>query len=104
MTIKSILAVSVLALSAVVLASAEDFTLSQAASIGSQKFKVGTYSVSVKKDQAVFTNPDGKTFKLPVKIEQADKKFVSTMVNVSTGGALTEIDLGGSTTKLMFGQ
>jgi hypothetical protein len=108
MTIKSVVAVPVLAFLAIGIASAgSQFSLATPVNLGTHKLKAGTYEVSLKKDQAVFTNEDGKSFTVSVKIEQADKKFSGTVAAVNTkNGAdeLTEIDLGGSTTKLMFGQ
>ncbi len=87
--------------------AASHFNLSSPVDLNGKKLKAGEYDVDLKKDQAVFTNPDGKTFSVPVKIEQAQTKFHDTMAltkDVNGSPALTEIDLAGSTTRLMFGQ
>ena len=103
---KSLFAVCVLVSAAVLaIAASSTFTLANPANLGTHKMKPGQYEVSVKKDQAVITNEDGKSFSVPVKIEQADKKFDATMVGTKQGSGgeeVSEIDLGGSTTKLVF--
>jgi len=65
--------------------------------------KAGEYEVTVKGDQAVFTSDGGKTYKVAVKVEQSDKKFASTSIDTNND-TIKEIDLGGSSTKLTFGQ
>lgn len=110
MTLKAIFVVWTLAISTVGLAMAgsSSFTLATPAMIGTHKLKPGGYEVNVKKDQAVITNnEDGKSFSVPVKIEQGDKKFYSTTVSTKTNNGadeISEIDLGGSTTRVVFGQ
>jgi hypothetical protein len=83
------------------------FTLADTTNLTGQKLKAGDYEVSIKKDQAAITTPDGKTIKVPVKVEQATTKFANTMAltKQANGGVdLVEIDLGGSTNRLLFGQ
>ena len=83
------------------------FSISDTVNLNGKKLKAGEYEVVLKKDQAVFTNPDGKTFSVPVKVEQAQTKFSDTMAltkDVNGSPELTEVDLGGSTTRLIFGQ
>jgi hypothetical protein len=83
------------------------FTLADNANLAGKKMKAGEYEVSLKKDQAVITDPDGKTTKIPVKVEQAATKFANTMalVKPGNGGAeLIEVDMGGTTNRLLFGQ
>jgi hypothetical protein len=105
---KSIFVVCALALSMVGIAFAgSTFTLTGTSMLGTHKLKAGEYEVSIKGDQAVITNPDGKSFSIPVKVEQADKKFDTTSVGTSTANGvdgISEIDLGGSKTKLLFGR
>lgn len=87
--------------------AASHFSLATAVDLNGKKLKAGNYDVVLKKDQAVLTNPDGKTISVPVKVEQAQTKFSDTMAltkDVNGSPALTEIDLGGSTTRLLFGQ
>ena len=98
-----------LAISTIGIASAKSygFTLTAPTKVGTVTLKPAEYEVSVKGDQAIFTSDSGKSVSVPVKIGQSDKKFGSTTA-VSTskdgGDNLQEIDLGGSTTKLQFGQ
>ncbi|HVW09404.1 MAG TPA: hypothetical protein VHC90_12520 [Bryobacteraceae bacterium] len=83
------------------------FTLADTANLAGKKLKAGEYEVSLKKDQAEITNPDGKTFKVPVKVEQAATKFPNTFAITKPGNGgvdLIEVDLGGSTNRLIFGQ
>ncbi|HVY93635.1 MAG TPA: hypothetical protein VHA14_12825 [Bryobacteraceae bacterium] len=83
------------------------FTLADNANLAGKKLKPGEYQVNLKKDQAEITNPDGKTIKVPVKVEQAATRFPNTfaITKPGTGGVdLIEIDLGGSTNRLIFGQ
>ena len=105
MTAKSFLLICVVGASSIGIASAKSysFTLSAPAKAGSTLLKAGEYAVEVKGGEAVFTNEGGKTYKVAVKVEQSDKKFVATSVDTSND-TIKEIDLGGSTTKLTFGQ
>ncbi|HEY4084448.1 MAG TPA: hypothetical protein VGM43_00860 [Bryobacteraceae bacterium] len=83
------------------------FTLADGANLSGAKLKAGEYEVNLKKDQAVITTPDGKTMKMSVKVEQATTKFPNTfaITKAESGGAdLVEIDLGGTTNRLLFGQ
>lgn len=87
--------------------AASHFTLSGTVDLNGRKLKAGEWEIALKKDQATFTSPEGKTFSVPVKVEQAQTKFSDTMAltkDVNGSPALTEVDLGGSTTRLMFGQ
>jgi hypothetical protein len=87
--------------------AAAHFTLTDVATLAGQKLKVGEYAVSVKNDKAEFTSPDGKTFQVPVKVEQAPAKFSQTSTITRPGNGnpdLIEVDLGGSMTRLIFGQ
>ncbi len=83
------------------------FTLANGASLTGKNLKAGEYEVSLKKDQAVITTPDGKTMKVAVNVEQASAKFPNTaaITKSESGGVnLVEIDLGGTTDRLVFGQ
>ena len=51
----------------------------------------------------MFTNDGGKSVSVPVKVEQNDKKYDATSVDTNSD-AIKEIHLGGSATKLTFGQ
>jgi hypothetical protein len=107
--LKSLLIISVLAITTVGIAAAKSYsvTLTAPTKVGATELKPGEYEVSVKGSQAVFTNDSGKSFNVPVTIGQSDKKFSDTLVDTSSKDGednIKEIDLGGSTTKLQFGQ
>jgi hypothetical protein len=105
MTVKSFILICVVGASTIGIASAKSyyFTLTAPAKAGVTVLKPGDYEVNVKGTQAVFTNNGGKSITVPVKVEQSDKKFDSTSVDTNNE-TIREIDLGGSTTKLTFGQ
>jgi hypothetical protein len=75
---------------------------------GNTELKPGAYKLKVEGTQAVFTDAQSsRTWTAPVKIENNGKKFDQTVVESSTQGNMDNIhaiDLGGSTTKLEFGQ
>jgi hypothetical protein len=109
-TKKSLLITSVLALSSLPLASAKsyDIILNNPAKAGSLQLAAGEYKLKVDGTNAVFTDTQtDKSYTEPVKVEKADKKFDSTMVESRIDGQMENIhsiDLGGSPTKLEFGQ
>lgn len=105
MTAKSFILVCLVGASTIGIASAKSyyFTLAAPAKAGTTVLKPGDYEVNVKGTQAVFTNDGGKAISVPVKVAQSDKKFDNTSVDTSND-MIREIDLGGSTTKLTFGQ
>jgi hypothetical protein len=105
MTAKSFLLICVVGVSSIGVASAKSyyFTLTSPTKAGATVLKAGDYEVNVKGDQAVFTNNGGKSVSVPVKVEQSDKKYDATSVDTNSD-AIKEIHLGGSATKLTFGQ
>jgi hypothetical protein len=110
MTGKSLLIVGALTLSSLGIASAKtyDIILDQPAKAGATDLKAGEYKVKVEGSQAVFTDArNAKSFSVPVKIENGDKKFDNTAVETDNQGGVDSIhaiDLGGSNTRLMVGQ
>jgi len=62
--------------------------------------KEGDYKVEIQGDMAVFTK-GSKTFQLPAKLDKASAPYAST-VFVSQRSKLIEIDLGGTTDKIIF--
>ena len=108
MKMKSMFAVPMLSLALAGMAFAGSyFTLPNTTTLTGKTLKAGEYEVNLKKNQAVITTPDGKTLKIPVKVEQAPTKFPNTFAITKAGGSgvdLVEIDLGGSTNRLLFGQ
>jgi hypothetical protein len=109
MTARSLLIVGALTLSTIGIAGAKSysFILTNPTKAGSTELKPGEYEVKVSGTEAVFTNEGGKSFKVPVTVGQSDKKFDNTAVestNKDGQDTIQEIDLGGSNTKLQFGQ
>jgi hypothetical protein len=105
MTAKSFVFMCVVGVTSIGIASAKSYsiTLSSPAKAGATMLKAGDYEVSVKGSEAVFTNGSAKSVSVPVKVEQSDKKFENTAVDADNN-SIKEIDLGGSTTRLTFGQ
>ncbi len=104
---KKLFAIAVLALSALTVASAKTYTivLAHSTKAGTVQLKAGQYKLKVDGANAVFTDAKSQSFTTPVKVQSTEKKFEQTRVQTTTQGAdevLTEIDLGGSTTKLGF--
>ena len=94
-------------LAALGIASAKTYNVSfnQAVTVAGTELKAGGYRLDLNGDKVVITN--GKqSVQSPVKVQQGDKKFSSTSVQLSNaeGGKLLvqEIDLGGTKTKLVF--
>jgi len=95
------LALGMLAVAAASAASHYKLTLDSPKTAGETQLKAGDYKVEVVGDKAVFTS--GKTVvEVPVKVENGDKKFSLTTVQ-AIDAKILEIDLGGTTTKLVFG-
>jgi hypothetical protein len=103
-----LLLIGALALSTLSLAGAKtyDIVLTQAAKAGSVQLAAGEYRLKVQGANAVFTNVDtNKSYTVPVKVENSDKKFSETAVdtnNANGSSTVESIELGGSTTKLGF--
>lgn len=108
MTTKSLLIVGALALASIASAKSYDIRLDEATTVGNTQLKAGEYRVKVNGSQATFIDAmSSKTYTAPVKMENADKKFDQTTVQTQNKNgvmALQEIDLGGSSTKLEFGE
>jgi len=99
----------VLSLSSVVFAGqkAYDVIFSAPTKVGSIKLAPGQYTVKVDGSNAVFTNSQtSKSVSTAVKVENGTKKFPYTAVDSTKDGdseKVNAIELGGSTTKLDFG-
>jgi len=89
-------------------AKSYDIFLSAPAMAGTTELKPGEYKLKVEGTQAVFTDVESsKSWTAPVKVENGARKFDQTVVESSTQGDMAHIhtiDLGGSNTKLEFGQ
>jgi len=110
MTIKSLLIVGALTLTSIGIASAKsyDVVFSATSRVGNTELKAGEYKLKVDGGMATFTDQDSKTFSVPVKVENANKKFQSTSIestsNAGDMDTVTAIDLAGSSTQLQFGK
>ena len=110
MTMKSLLITGAVALASLGIASAKsyDIHLGATVSVGTTQLKAGAYQVKVNGSQATFTDANtSKSVTAPVKTATGDKKFDQTVVlpqNQNGVDTLHEIDLGGSTTRLQFGE
>lgn len=110
MTTKSLLFAGTLALASLTTAEAKtyDITLDAAAQAGSVQLPAGEYKVKLEGTNAVFTDmKTSKDYTAPVKVENMARKFNQTAVETTNQGGtprIEAIDLGGSTTKLEFGE
>jgi|SRR5580658_1050656 hypothetical protein len=110
MTAKSIFIVGAMTLASLGIASAKsyDIVLNAPAMAGATELKPGEYKIKVEGSQAVFTDAQSaKSFSVPVKVENSDKRFDYTSVESSNQGGMDNIqaiDLGGSNTRLAIGQ
>ena len=68
--------------------------------------KVGDYRITLGDAKVIITNDTGKnSIEVPVKLESVEKKFSDTVIGYITENGqqtITEIRLGGTTTKLVF--
>lgn len=107
---KKLIAVGILALCSLTVAIAKNYelTLSSTTKVGNLELKAGQYTLKVQGDQAIFTYLDtAKQFTTTVKVEATDQKFETTRVDASKSGnmdVVKDIELGGSKTRLQFGE
>src|SRR5579864_6506619 len=105
---KKLVVVGVLALSSLCILSAKTYelTLTSITKAGTVQLKPGQYTLKIQGASAIFTEVNSsKTFTVPVKVQETEKKFDDTKVQSSKDGdtdRIEEIDLGGSKTKLGF--
>jgi hypothetical protein len=81
-------------------ASSYKVTLPSDLSAGSVMLKAGDYKVEVEGDQATF-NQGKQAIPVPATVETSTSKFPYTTVE-SSGMNLQAIDIGGTTTKIVF--
>jgi hypothetical protein len=83
-----------------------EITLSQATKAGNADLQAGDYKVALAGSKVIFTAlKTGKSVETEATIQAASKKFSQTTVDaeaVSGASKVHEIDLGGTTTKLLF--
>jgi hypothetical protein len=104
MTKKIILSFATLALA--LSAETHRLTLFQPTTLNGQELKPGDYKVEVKDSKAIISQGK-KTVESSVRVENADAKFGVTSVRYANGDGkfnLKEIRLGGTKTKLVFGE
>ena len=78
------------------------FSLHQDANIDGKTLKSGEYKVEVKENTAVLKR--GKeSIEVPVRTESASSKFGATQVRYTENSKLEEVRIGGTNTKLVFG-
>jgi hypothetical protein len=91
---------TVLALGLASAAASHSFDLKKPVTIGSTQLQPGSYRVEVQGDKAVFKT--GKSVvEVPATLGTSDQKFGTTGI-VTNGPKLIEIDLGGTTEKILF--
>lgn len=107
---KKLIAISALTLCSLTLAFAKNYelTLSSTTKVGNLQLKPGQYTLKVQNGKAVFTFVDtAKQFSTDVKVEETNQKFDTTRVDANKEGAVDvvkDIELGGSKTRLQFGE
>jgi VCBS repeat-containing protein len=83
-----------------------EISLSQPSKAGSLDLQAGDYKVAVAGTKATFTAlKTGKSVETDVTVQAAEKKFALTMVDAENSAGtnkIHEIDLAGTTTKVMF--
>jgi len=91
---------TVLALGLASAASSHSFDLKKTVTIGSTQLQPGAYRVEMQGEKAVFKT--GKTVvEVPATLGKGDQKFGTTGI-VTNGPQLIEIDLGGTSEKILF--
>jgi len=89
-----------LALGVASAASSHNVDLKQPVTVGSTQLQAGQYKVEVEGDKATFKM--GKNVvEVPATLGKSEQKYGITGI-VTDGGKLVEIDLGGTTDKILF--
>jgi len=98
---KLILGLATLAVGIASAASSHSITFAHSVWIGATQLKAGDYKVEVQGDKAVFTSGKQVVAEAPATVGTSDKKFGITSF-VAADSKVSEIDLGGTTTKILF--
>jgi hypothetical protein len=81
-------------------------TLDRPSVVNGTVLKPGDYRMTVESEKVVITTATGKNpIEAPVKVETAEKKFSDTVIGYVTENgkeSLSEIRLGGTTTRVVF--
>jgi hypothetical protein len=105
---KSVFLTGILALASIAIANSKtyDVDLAHATQAGAVQLQAGSYHVKLDGGNAIFTDVNSlKQYTVPVKVENAAKKFEYTMIDATSNGGvdmLKDIQLGGSTTQIDF--
>ena len=87
-------------------AKSYEISLANASKAGSVDLVAGDYKVAVAGTKVTFVSiKTGKSVETDATVQNADKKFSLTLVdaeNVAGSNKIHEIDLGGTTTKVLF--
>ena len=100
-SMKMMFGIGVLALGVASAASGYSVKLFEPVMVGTTELKPGDYKVEMQGDKAVFKSSKG-TVEVPATMATSEKKFPMNSVSAD-GKQLTEIDFGGTTSKLLFG-
>lgn len=73
----------------------------QSTVIQGTELKPGEYRMTVEGDK-IKIRIGKQAFEAPVKVENSDQKFTNTAVRYKSDNSITEIRLGGTTTRLVF--
>ena len=109
-TNKLILSVGIAALSMVAFAAPKtyDVVFSKAVQAGTTELAPGEYKVALEGTNAIFTPAHThNSLTVPVKVESSNQKYVANAIDTIKAGnklQLKSIGLGGSKTKIEFGQ
>ncbi len=106
---KHYLAMSVFALASLAFGAGKSYnvTISKLSKAGSLQLVPGDYKLKVNGGKAVFTDAKHRDFSTAVKIENGSRKFPYTAIDSTESGATDQINsitLGGSKTKIEFGE
>ena len=71
--------------------------------IGGKQFKAGDYKVELKDNSTAILVKGKKAVEVPVKTETAPNKFSATEIEYVNDHRVQEIRIGGTNTKLVFG-
>jgi archaellum component FlaF (FlaF/FlaG flagellin family) len=97
---KLALALTTFAIGIASAASNYSITIATVTHVGQTELKPGDYKVTVEGDKVTFKN--GKdTVEVPATVEKGAKKYPVTLMD-SSGAQLQDIELGGTTMKLVF--
>jgi endoglucanase Acf2 len=99
--LRLIFALQMVSVSVANAASRYNLKLDNAQWVGDKQLRPGDYKLELVGDRAVFTMAKTVT-EIPATVVKADKKYSITTYQTS-GSRISEIDLGGTNTKLVFG-